>query len=152
MCKVDMQTGELLSRRSVEELLAKIKKNYDYSKEKGMLEELLHGKWKNAYHNLVKSVEDPLNVYLKEVLFQYKFILNNETGMMYVKKMHEILQNRKTDINKAVKVGDMQQLDIIVNEVSDACMSVYADYMSADYNNLVQYNAKYFNLKTAVAV
>ena len=140
MCKIDAKTGELLSRQPVVEILEKIKKNYDYSRDSGMLEVLLHGKWKNAYHNLIKSVEAPLNTYLKDVIFQYKLILNNETGRAYVQKMYEILQAHKTAICKAIRVGDMQNLDVIVNEISYDCMQVYADYMAADYINLVSHN------------
>ena len=144
MCKIDAETGELLSRQPVEEILGKIKKNYDYCKDSDMLEVLFHGKWKNAYHNLLKSAEEALNVYLKDVIYQYKLILNNETGRIYVQKMCEILQAHKEAIGKAVRVGDMQNLDSIVNEIADDCMQVYADYMAADYNNIVMYNTTRF--------
>lgn len=133
------KNGNLVSRIAVEEVLGKIKRNYDGCKQNGMLHELVHGKWKNSFRQLIDEASSVASKYCYEVVVGGYIILENEHGNALKAAYKDIIITHGTEINRAVTHGDMEALDKVLMTCSEEFIPYYQEYRENDADALTEY-------------
>ncbi len=118
------EDGEkLLSCQETEKRMNKIKKNYEGCKANGTLNELFHGKWKNAYWKMVDDCLNFASIYFYEAT-THLCLIDSSNEQMMQEKYHELINSHAGEIKTSILHGDMEKLQAVAAE----CHDVFFDY------------------------